>query len=350
METTTLPLVSILTPVYNGAEYLGECIESILGQTYANWEYTIVNNCSTDDSLTIALKYAARDLRIRVVDNDRFLPIIENHNCAVRQMSPESKYCKLVFADDWLYPTCIEEMVRLAEEHATVGLVGAYTTDGRAVIWQGPPYPARCVSGKELCRGHLLGEPYVFGTFTSLLVRCDLIRKRSQFFDAPHLHADVEACFEVLQESNFGFVHQVLSFTRPREKSNSAFARNFNNVVLENFVLLLKYGRAFLEEGEYQRQWTLRRWEYHRVLAHNLFRIRPKQFWKYHEDTLAAFGGRIDRWLLMQSVVAELLSFLAHPFRALMRGRVWWFEALSRAGSNSCDKTPRVSLRGDAKQ
>jgi glycosyltransferase involved in cell wall biosynthesis len=48
------PLVSILTPVYNGEKYLAECIRSVLAQTYQNWEYTIVNNCSTDKTLEIA--------------------------------------------------------------------------------------------------------------------------------------------------------------------------------------------------------------------------------------------------------------------------------------------------------
>ncbi len=335
MNTASQPLVSIVTPAYNGAEYLAECIESVLAQTYANWDYTIVNNCSTDDSLAIARRYAARDPRIRVVNNDRFLPIIENHNHAIRQMSPGSKYCKVIFADDWLYPTCIEEMVRVAEEHPSVGLVGAYTMDGQAVLWHGPLYPAHRVLGSEVCRSKLLGGEYVFGTFTSLLVRSDLVRKRSVFFNEDNLHADQEACFDVLQESDFGFVHQVLSFSRPREQSNGSFADSFNSIILGDFVIFLRYGRVFLEENEYrQRRKELRR-EYHRVLAHNVLRIRPKQFWKYHKDTLAAFGGRIDPWLLTMSVIVEITSLLSHPVLAVRRGRGWWSQALSRARRNS---------------
>src|SRR5712692_376662 len=117
MNAASQPLVSIVTPVYNGAQYLSECIESILAQTYTNWDYTIVNNCSTDGSLAIAQKYAASDPRIRVVSNDRFLRIIENHNHTIREISRDSKYCKFVFADDWLYPNCIEEMVGVAEKN-----------------------------------------------------------------------------------------------------------------------------------------------------------------------------------------------------------------------------------------
>src|SRR5688572_13422291 len=98
------PLVSIVTPVYNEEQYLAECIESVLSQTYRNWDYTIVDNCSTDASLAIAQRYAAADARIRVIRNAQFLTALQNCNAALRQISPGSKYCKVVLGDDWIYP------------------------------------------------------------------------------------------------------------------------------------------------------------------------------------------------------------------------------------------------------
>ena len=67
MDRASQPLVSIVTPVYNEAEYLAECIESVLAQSYQNWEYTIVDNCSKDGSAEIARHYAGKDRRIRLV-------------------------------------------------------------------------------------------------------------------------------------------------------------------------------------------------------------------------------------------------------------------------------------------
>ena len=55
------PLVSVITPVYNGEEYLADCVESVLAQSYEKWEYVIVNNCSTDRTLEIAQEYEKKD-------------------------------------------------------------------------------------------------------------------------------------------------------------------------------------------------------------------------------------------------------------------------------------------------
>jgi glycosyltransferase involved in cell wall biosynthesis len=349
MNAARLPLVSVLTPVYNGADHLAECVESVRAQTYPHWDYTIVDNCSSDDSLAIAQKFAAMDSRIRVVRNDRFLGIVENHNHTARMISPESKYCKFVFADDWLYPNCIEEMARIAEQNPSVGLVGAYTMDGRAVRWHGPPYPSYRLPGKEVCRSQLLGGPYVFGTMTSLLIRSDLVRKRANLLSARHLQADMEACFDILQESDFGFIHQVLSFSRERGEATDSLAANINSQRLGDFIIFLKYGPALLHKTEYEARWKKVREQYYRVLAHNVLRYRPKQFWKYHEDVLAAYGGRIDRWLLTTSVVAELAAQLSHPLRALSGGRRWWSRKVRQADGARVEKYKQSCSVGDSK-
>src|SRR5271157_3883591 len=131
------PLVSVVTPVHNTAPYLTDCIRSVLAQSYQAWEYIIVNNASTDGSLEIAESFAAVDSRIRIVNTDRLLPQVVNFNFALRHISPGSRYCKMVFADDWIYPKCLEEMVGLAETDPEIAIVGAYRIGGDRVLNRG---------------------------------------------------------------------------------------------------------------------------------------------------------------------------------------------------------------------
>src|SRR6266853_864191 len=199
MNIEARPLVSIVTPMYNESEYLAECIESVLAQTYQNWDYTIIDNCSTDESVEIARRYAAKDQRIRIQENQRFLRAIPNFNVALRQISPTCKYCKVVLGDDWIFPECLERMVAVAEEHPSVGIVGAYALEGQQVTWTGLPYPSRRVCGREVCRKHLLEKLYVFGTQSSVLYRADLVRCHDPFYNESNIQADTEACFALLK-------------------------------------------------------------------------------------------------------------------------------------------------------
>ena len=121
------PLVSVIIPVYNEEVYLSKAIESVLNQTYKNLECIVLNNFSTDGSNEIAKKYEKLDGRIKTYNNTKFLSQIQNHNEAVRKISDRSKYCKMVFADDFIFKECIERMVEIAESDPTIGLVSSYS-------------------------------------------------------------------------------------------------------------------------------------------------------------------------------------------------------------------------------
>jgi glycosyltransferase involved in cell wall biosynthesis len=222
MTVREQPLVTVATPVYNGAEFLARCIESVLAQTYESYEYLIVNNCSTDGTLDIALSYAKKDSRIRVHDNDRFLGVIENHNLAFRLISPTSKYCKVVSADDFIFPECLARMVEVAEANPSVGFVGSYLIVGKQVQGAGLEYERRIVPGREICRATLLGGPYVFGSPTTLLYKADLLRKTDAFYPNNNPHADTSACYKWLEHYDFGFVHQVLSYAQIHAASQTS--------------------------------------------------------------------------------------------------------------------------------
>jgi glycosyltransferase involved in cell wall biosynthesis len=313
MNTDDHPLVSVVTPVYNGENCLAKCIESVLTQTYSSFEYIIVDNCSTDRTFEIADTYRRRDARIQIHRNTKHVSVIENHHVAFGQLSERSKYCKVVHADDWLFPECLAEMIGVAELHPSVGLVGAYCLDENRVKLGGLPYPSTVVTGREVCRPTLLGHLYVFGSPSSLLIRSDLIRKRPVFYDELSFprHADTAACYEILQHVDFGFVHQVLTVTTRPKESGTSFSRRVNSYIVENLFTTLKYGPVYLSGVEYQQRLKVQTIYYYRFLGKNVWTRRDKEFWDYHKNAMKTLGFshsslRVFKAALIEAVINGL--------------------------------------------
>jgi glycosyltransferase involved in cell wall biosynthesis len=327
MSNKSPPLVSVVTPMYNTIDYIEECIESVQRQTYEHWDYVIVNNCSTDGSAEIARRYAELDPRIRVVDNTTLLPALANHNHALRQISPASKYCKMVFSDDWLFPRCLEEMVALAEAQPSVGVVGAYNIEGAGLSHSG-----RCVDGRDLSRWLLLEEfspwdlaAYVGrsrGYFAShaLLYRSDLVRSRDKFFNEANLQCDRETFIDLLRGCDFGFVHQVLTFTRERTGSLTDFAIRYNTFVGGALYDVTKYGPDFLSPDEFRDRRAQLISEYYNYLAISLVMgRRDPEFWNYHRRKLEEAGVRFSRRRLSIALLARCLKAVTNPMETLKK-------------------------------
>lgn len=310
------PLVSVVTPVYNGADYLAECVESVLNQSYKNWEYVIVDNCSTDGTLEIAGSYEARDPRIRVLSPGVFVNLVESGNRSLRQISPDSKYTKVVHADDWLFPECLERMVELAERNPAVGVVSAYRLEETgAVTLTGLSPSISVLPGPEICRSTLLGEPYphLFGAPTSLLIRSDLVRARDPFYDPDFdvseehpFNEDLAACCEVLRDSNFGFVHQVLTFTRRDGRSPFSKFSRLGATLPEHLNLLSGYGPVYLTKAEYQRIVAVYLVAYAAFLLRSLPKLANSEFRAYHGPAARRILRSVDARDALEGVRLQL--------------------------------------------
>lgn len=288
-------LVWVVTPVYNGERYLAECIESVLALTYDNWQYLVVDNCSTDRTAEIVRAYAARDARVRLHQYREFLPVIANWNRALRLIPSEAMYCKVVHADDTLLPECLERMVDVAERNPSVALVTSYALWGDEVRHQGVPYPIEVVGGREICRATLLGKSYVFGSPSSLLLRAGDVRVRPAFYNAQNLHADTEVCFELLRDADLGFVHQILTRTRVHVEAMTSSSVRINTFHDAWLAIHLKYGGIYLDRGEYYRQLAdrLRRYAVFLAKAFVKVKFRDPQFRMHHRVAV----GRLLRSL-----------------------------------------------------
>ena len=306
------PLVSVVTPVYNAEKYLDECIRSVLSQTYQNWEYIIVNNCSTDRTLTIAGKYAQNDPRIQVYTNKHFVGVIKNHNIAFTLISPKSKYCKVVSADDWIFPHCIERLVEIGEQHPSVGVIGAYGILGDRAICFGLPLGTNLFPGREVCRLRLFGSD-TLGAPTNVLYRAAFIRDLKPFFAGSAPNADQDACFRVLQYSDYGFVHQILCFQRMHEEMLSKQLGKLNTFILDDIEFLVKYGPVYLRPEEYKKRLKEVLNGYYRFLAVAAINFYGRQFWHYHKNRMKEIGYRFDYLALIKAVIEKFMDLFLNP-------------------------------------
>jgi len=315
------PLVSVVTPFYNTAEYLHECIESVLAQTYGNWEYVLVNNCSTDGSREIAAEYLERDERIRLIDNEHLLGQVDNYNRSLQHISPQSDYCKMVQADDWIFPECLRRMVEIGERYPSVSVIGAYGMFGDFIYLAGLPYPSWCIPGADACRKLLLERIYVFGSPTSLMFRSQRIRDREPFFAPDSPVEDAEISFELLEDSDFGFVHEVLTFTRTENDSITKSTRSFNIMLLTEFLCCRKFGQRYLTEAEFAQRNRELTAEYFTYLGESVLRRRSADFWSFHLDALAAIDERFSGLRKLKYTTLALLDLCLNPKMTLERLR-----------------------------
>lgn len=108
------PRVSIIMPVYGVAAYLDEAIQSVVCQTFEDWELLILDDCSTDGAQQIAAAWAARDARIRLCNNEKNLGVAQTRNRGIALARGE--YLALLDGDDYWMPEKLERQLALAEE------------------------------------------------------------------------------------------------------------------------------------------------------------------------------------------------------------------------------------------
>jgi glycosyltransferase involved in cell wall biosynthesis len=334
------PLISVVTPFHNTAPYLAQCIESVLAQTCPNFEYILVDNCSTDGSAEIAEVYARRDARIRLIRRTQLLSQVRNYNAALAEISGESQFCKIVQADDFIFPECLQLMMEVGESSESVGLVSSYWLKGSEVRGTRFPYPTPVLSGKEMARLFLRTGVWVFGSPTAVMYRSSLVRKQKPFYDESQLHEDTEKCMQILEQWDFGFVHQVLSFSRVDNESISSRVRDLRPQALDWYIIVQRYATTFLEPDEAEALKKETRREYYRVLAHETLRLRAPAIWPHHKAGLKTLHETINWPYLGLQMGQTLLGMLANPGTTMVRA----LRGLRRRFGRELSKSPRPSV------
>lgn len=121
-EEMTEPLVSIIMGVYNGQDTLKECINSIVAQTYQNWEFIICNDCSSDETLHILEEFPKKEDRIIILNNSKNLRLAASLNKCLQVA--KGKYIARMDADDESLPDRLEKQIAFLENHPEYDVVG----------------------------------------------------------------------------------------------------------------------------------------------------------------------------------------------------------------------------------
>jgi glycosyltransferase involved in cell wall biosynthesis len=260
-----MPTVSICLPVYNGANFLAQAIESVLAQTYGDFELLIANDCSTDQTPEIIQSYAKSDPRIKTWTNEKNLKLFGNYNRCIEKAA--GKYIKLFAHDDLFHPTLLERMVEILDTNPDVSLVVSsrcwIDADGNRIEAESEtaakimkPFSQDIrLSAAEAIAGTLkdimnwLGEP------------CSQMF-RKEYADGGYDTSfrqigDLEYSYRLLQHGDYYFIADDLCYFRRHAQSWSQ-ARSFDlTAYLDWFLLAAKYKQFVPNTGLTNEEYSL---------------------------------------------------------------------------------------------
>ncbi len=273
-----VPRVSICLPVYNGAAWIEQAIESVRAQTFEDFELIVSDNASTDD--TAARVAGFDDERIRLVRAERNLGPTHNVNrCIDLARGPLVKF---LHADDTLYPRCLEAMVPLADEFPRVGLVFS----PRDVVLDEPDEEEprswyaryrtlhtplgeleRVTSGRRVVRRWLeLGvHDNIIGEPSAVLVRRECFERLGSFDARLQVSTDIEMWLRILLHYDLGFVDEPLCAYRHHASSLTGVAYRTSSGWLDDAWILESLLQSDLDPAERELVRRARRAELRRV-------------------------------------------------------------------------------------
>ncbi len=231
-------------PVYNGAVWIGEAIDSVLAQTMLNLELVVVDDNSSDDTMKVVRERA--DSRLRLVENQTTLGVVANHNRCIQLA--RGQLIKFLHQDDILFSTCLERMTDVFARHITVGLCFTRRkvllddpADADAVKWERTYaiLDRNFASLTTFNRGSALLDAYVpalrrppienwIGEPSAVMVRRSCFERTGLFNIKMRQSFDVEMWLRIMAASDVGFVDEpVVAYRHHRRSLTNANARQY---------------------------------------------------------------------------------------------------------------------------
>ena len=214
-------LFSIITPVYNGENYINQAIKSVIGQTFSRWELLIIDDASEDKSLSIIKEWEARDERIKVLQHaDRINKGVSvSRNFGIRFVSGE--WIAFLDADDYWYPHKLESEYQILRSEKNLALLYSQAK----ILDTSNPYTSNKIYG--VGNHGLLKDPFpklikgFQGHISSIVVNKNIIVKNNlKFKDNMQFAEDTLFFHKVLSYGDLFFIPEILSVYRFHNKSS----------------------------------------------------------------------------------------------------------------------------------
>lgn len=202
--------VSVIIPVYNGEKYLSETLDSIIGQTFTDWEIVAVNDGSSDNSLNVLCEYQSKlGLKMKVI-NQKNRGVSVARNVAID--TSEGEYLAFIDADDIWLPEKLEKQIELLEDNRNVALVYSNLLN---LIGKNKTQRKQLIN-KKLHRGKIFDPLFYFNfiPLSSVVVRKKIIEKYGNFNIHYKIIQDYDILLRIAEDNEIDYVNDKLLLYR----------------------------------------------------------------------------------------------------------------------------------------
>jgi len=232
MPINNCPKVTVCLPTYNSREFLTQAIDSILEQTFTDFELIISDDCSTDNTPEVIRSYLQKDSRIKYLQNSKNLGLFPNWNRCLESASGE--YITVFAQDDVMLPRNLEQKVKILDKYRNVGLVTSsiivVDSENNYLNWDWANYAEdSLVNGEEWTRKNL-GEANPICCPFVLMRRQVLEKVGGKFNDNYDFAADLELWLRIGLVADLYFLKEVLGYYRWHEGNKTHSFDDFYQV------------------------------------------------------------------------------------------------------------------------